>query len=130
MSEIVRVELANGEVVWAHVTGSPEVDGEEQGAEDVGFLNDRPKAVEGFVETVRGVAESVRQAALSARPDSVTVQFGLSLSAKSGKVISVLAEAGAATSLTVTIGWEWPVAAEHADAAALDATGLADAAGA
>jgi len=125
--------LANGEVVWAHVTGSPRIDGEEHGAEDVGFFDDRPKVVEGFVETIRGVAESVRQAALSARPGSVTVQFGLSLSAKSGKVISVLAEAGAATSMTVTLRWEWPVAAERADSAALDtaaldATGLADAA--
>ncbi|MGH3924684.1 MAG: CU044_2847 family protein [Pseudonocardiaceae bacterium] len=128
MSEIVRVKLPNGEVVWAHVIGSPEVDGGEHGAEDVGLL-DRPKAVEGFVETVRGVAESVRQAALSARPGSVTVQFGLSLSAKSGKVISVLAEAGAASSLTVTLSWEWPVAAERADAAVRDA-GIAEAAGA
>lgn len=124
------MELPNGEVVWAHVTGAPEVDGGEHGAEDVGFLDDLPKAVEGFVETVRGVAESVRQAALSTRPHSVTVQFGLALSAKSGKVVSVLAEAGAVTSLTVTLGWGWPVTEERADAAVLDATGPADAAGA
>ncbi|MDG4767820.1 CU044_2847 family protein [Solwaraspora sp. WMMD406] len=98
MSKPIKVRLPSGEVVWtlADVPGRPT---------DVGFLDDRIHDVEGLTETIRGIGASVRQGLADLAPDTVTVQFGLTLTARTGRVISVLAEAGGQANLTVTLGW-------------------------
>jgi len=61
--------------------------------------------VAGFNETVHGIVASVRQALEKCRPDAFTVEFGIELSARSGKALSVLAEAGGTAHIKVTASW-------------------------
>ena len=52
------------------------------------------------------LSASLRQAVDGLLPDEVEVEFGLELALKSGKLISMLAEAGATASVKVTLGWK------------------------
>ena len=56
----------------------------------------------GFAETVRGVVTSVWQAIDEHRPDSLTVEFGIEITARTGAVLSVLAEGGGTAQVKVT----------------------------
>ncbi len=100
----MEVRLPTGEVVWARVA----VD--DDGPVDVGFA-DKIGALEleGLTETVRGVAGTIRQGLRHAQPDDVTVEFGIEISGKSGKLVSVLAEAGAKATLKITLSWKGAV---------------------
>jgi hypothetical protein len=111
-SEIVQVMLPSGDLVWVH-TETPRSGGNGRDGDrpqDVGF---RDKAetvlggleVPGFTEAVRGVVASVRQALDEHRPDSVEVEFGIEISARTGTILSVLAEVGGAAHVRVTASW-------------------------
>ncbi|MDG4802374.1 CU044_2847 family protein [Micromonospora sp. WMMD980] len=99
MPQDVRVELPTGERIWVRLS-------ETTGPADVGWQDDQVHRLEGLLETVRGVARSVRAGLHEARPDTVTVEFGVTMSAKTGRVLSVLAEAGAEANLKVTLSWQ------------------------
>ncbi|PKW18602.1 CU044_2847 family protein [Saccharopolyspora spinosa] len=102
MSEVVQVRLPSGEVVWARVA----VD-DEAGPVDVGFADGGGiRDLEGLTETVSGVASTIRKGLRHVQPDDVTVQFGIEVSGKTGKIVSVLAEAGSKATLTVTLAWK------------------------
>jgi hypothetical protein len=60
----------------------------------------------GFAETVRGVVASVRQAIDEHRPDSLTVEFSIEITARMGALLSVLAEAGGTAQVKVTASWD------------------------
>ena len=60
---------------------------------------------EGFPETIKAVAESVRMGLRDVKPNEVRVEFGLELTLKSGKVLSVLAEVGGTASVKVELTW-------------------------
>ena len=97
-SRPVQVQLPTGEVIWANVA----VDG-PQNVASVGLQR---LDVEELGRTVRGLSESLYQAVDGLLPDEVEVEFGLELALKSGKVISMLAEAGVTASIKVTLGWK------------------------
>ena len=97
-SRPVQVQLPTGEVIWAKVA----VDGPQNVAS--GGL--QRLDVEELGRTVRGLSASLYQAVDSLMPDEVEVEFGLELALKSGKIISMLAEAGATASVKVTLGWK------------------------
>jgi hypothetical protein len=100
MSELVRLQLPTGQAVWAQVRTL-------QGVRDVGMAD--PAAVfgvEGFPETVAAVAESLRSGLRQLTPREVSVEFGIELHAKAGKIISVLAEAGGSASIKVLLTWD------------------------
>jgi hypothetical protein len=97
-SKPLQVELPSGEVIWARVA----VDGPQNVAS--GGL--QRLDVEDLSRTVRGVSASLRQAVDDLVPDEVRVEFGLELALKSGKLISMLAEAGAMASIKVTLAWK------------------------
>lgn len=101
MSEVVRVELPSGDEVWARV------DVDDDGPVDVGFADTLATVYQlhGFVETLGGVAETVRMGLAANPPDTVAVQFGIEVSGKTGKVVSVLAQAGAKATINVTLTW-------------------------
>jgi hypothetical protein len=99
MSEIMRVELSDGEVIWARVGGQPQ-------ARDVGFDERIAKmAADEFSKLAGSVVETVRSAISDQEADEVSVDFGIELSAKSGKVIGVLAEVGGTSSIVVHLTW-------------------------
>lgn len=96
-SRPVQVQLPTGEVIWAKVA----VDGPQ----NVASAGLQRLDVEELGRTVQGLSASIHQAVDSLVPDEVEVEFGLELALKSGKVISMLAEAGATASIKVTLGW-------------------------
>ncbi|MBQ1019821.1 hypothetical protein KBX71_18410 [Micromonospora sp. D93] len=96
-SKLVQVELPTGDLIWAWVA----VDGPTNVASGVLQKLD----VEDLRKTVRGVSTSLPEAVNDLVPDAVQVEFGLELALKSGKLTSVLAEAGATASVKVTLTW-------------------------
>jgi hypothetical protein len=105
--------LPSGDLIWVRVQGAaPAATGEgAAGAEDVGLGHGiapvaQALCLPGFAETVRGVVASVRQAIDEHRPDSLTVEFGIEITARTGALLSVLAEAGGTAQVKVTASWD------------------------
>jgi hypothetical protein len=94
---MIQVRLPSGQTVWANVAGGPA----DVGATDA--IKDLP--VEELRDTIEGVSQSVVEAVEGAFPDEVSVEFGLELAVKTGKLVSVLAEASGKASLKVTLTW-------------------------
>ncbi|MFF4157543.1 CU044_2847 family protein [Streptomyces sp. NPDC001678] len=125
-----QVRLDDGTVVWARVTEAQELDGPKNtgpgGHEDAPYADSSyedssytdssytdsgaarrvANMAGGLADTVRGVAESVRMGLVAARPDEVSVEFGIELSAKAGQVISLIADGESKASITVTLRWD------------------------
>jgi Trypsin-co-occurring domain 1 len=97
-SRPVQVQLPTGEVIWAKVA----VDGPQNVAS--GTLQHLD--IDELGRTIRGLSASLYQAVDRLMPDEVEVEFGLELALKSGKLISMLAEAGGTASVKVTLGWK------------------------
>src|SRR5438045_41249 len=98
MSNILPVELPSGEQILARVG----VDGPS----DVASMPSLHRLSSGeFRQTVEGVARSVAAAIERVAPNEVSVEFGIELSVKAGKVVSVLADAGGKASLKITLTW-------------------------
>ncbi|MDT0450966.1 CU044_2847 family protein [Streptomyces hesseae] len=119
---ITQVRLDDGTVVWARVTEAQELDGPKNAGPGGYEDEDAPYAdssyadsgaarrvagmAGGLADTVRGVADSVRMGLAAARPDEVSVEFGIELSAKAGQVISLIADGESKASITVTLKWD------------------------
>jgi hypothetical protein len=98
----LQVQLPTGEIIWAKVG----IDGPSNvSAGIMQHLN-----VEELRKIARGVSASLREAFADVTPDQVQVEFGLELSIKSGKLLTMLAEAGGAATLKVTLSWDSPAA--------------------
>ena len=48
----------------------------------------------GFTETIRGVVVSVHKAIERMMPDELSVEFGIEITARTGKIVSVLSRGG------------------------------------
>jgi hypothetical protein len=112
-SEIVQVKMPGGGPIWVRVAAAEPAatDGQAAGPADVGLVqriapSDEVFHLEGFADTVRGVVTSVRQALDEHRPDSLSVEFGIEIAARAGKLLSVLAEVGATAQIRVTASWD------------------------
>jgi hypothetical protein len=103
-SKSMQVQLPTGEVIWARVS--------EDGPTNVVSNPLQHLDMDDFRQTVKGVSSTLRRAVDDLVPDETQVEFGLELEVKSGKLVSVLAEAGATASVKVTLTWrrEEPVA--------------------
>jgi len=108
-AQIMHIVLPSGDPVWVNVR--PAADGSPAGrVEDVG-LRDRARdlieagQLPGFVEAVRGVVASVNEALEKCRPDEVTVEFSIEITARSGVVLSVLTDAGGSAQIKVSASW-------------------------
>jgi Trypsin-co-occurring domain 1 len=105
MSEIVQVELPDGQVIWARVADA----GEQDRPRDIGFgERTRAFAVHELSELAGAVVDNLRGALSQYDADEVSVDFGVELSMKSGKVISALAEIGGTESIVVHLTWKAP----------------------
>jgi hypothetical protein len=56
--------------------------------------------------TLEGVAEAVKASLARAKPDKVTIELGLKLAVKSGKLTGLVVEGQGEGSLAVTMEWE------------------------
>ncbi|WP_234367476.1 MULTISPECIES: CU044_2847 family protein [Streptomyces] len=127
---VERIRLDDGTVVWARVGAAHE--GVSGGPRDAGYdwgyegeyrdtsLGDRiVDMAGGLADTVGGVVRSLRAGLNTPAPVEVSVSFGIELTAQSGKIVSVIAEGGGKSSLTVSLTWTEPAsAAGGADPAA------------
>ncbi|GAA2611282.1 CU044_2847 family protein [Paractinoplanes durhamensis] len=98
MSEVIEVQLPTGQIILARV--------DDDGPADVGAHDARWKlAMDDLQATVEGVTETVAAALERVRPDAVSLEFGLELSVKTGKLTSILAEGSGKASLKLTLSW-------------------------
>ncbi|WP_406531019.1 CU044_2847 family protein, partial [Streptomyces sp. I8-5] len=109
-ARITRIEMPDGTEVWARISGAEELAQPGLGPSftDIGAGNitDRVQArVESLQGVVTSVARSLAEPLRSVRPDEVSVEFGIELTAKSGKVVGLLADGEAKGSIKVTLTW-------------------------
>ncbi|WP_237694670.1 CU044_2847 family protein, partial [Streptomyces sp. SID2563] len=111
-SRITRIELPDGTPVWARISGAEELTGPGPGGgptyTDTGFgdFADQVQArVESLHSVVTGVARSLAVPLRAVRPDEVSVEFGIELTAKAGKIVGLLADGEAKGAITVTLTW-------------------------
>ncbi|MFJ8887216.1 CU044_2847 family protein [Streptomyces sp. NPDC102402] len=110
VARITRIEMPDGTPVWARISGAEEL-GEPTGGPtytDIGYedLTDRIQArVESLADVVTSVARSLAEPLRAVRPDEVSVEFGIELTAKAGKVVGLLADGEAKGAIKVTLTW-------------------------
>jgi hypothetical protein len=63
---------------------------------------------DGVRQTLEGVAAELGAAWEKVRPAEATIEFGLTLTAKSGKLTGLIVEGGGEASLKVTLTWRQP----------------------
>lgn len=102
MAQQQPIELAmpDGQVVWAMV--------ERQGPRDTGFGEQVAQRIEGFQQSLHAVAENVRAAVATARPEEVSVEFGLELAAGKHGVVAALTGIGGKATFKVAMKWTTP----------------------
>jgi Trypsin-co-occurring domain 1 len=108
-STITQIQLPDGDLIWVRVADRSADQG-AAGPRDVRLGGKTSEPGEGarllgFGETVRGVVASVKRALADYQPDSFEVEFGIEIDVRSGKALSVLAEAGGRAHLRVTASW-------------------------
>jgi hypothetical protein len=103
----MRLEMPDGKSVWAQVA-------EQRGPQDSGLREDVAEKLQGFTECLQSVATSTRNALAAVRPNEVSVEFGLELSAGKDGVVAALVGASGTATVNVTLTWneaDGPVAA-------------------
>ncbi|WP_408649161.1 CU044_2847 family protein [Streptomyces herbicida] len=107
MTRVARIELPDGTPVWARISGAEElaVPSGELSYTDTGFAERVEASVESLHSLVTGVARSLAGPLRAVRPDEVSVEFGIELTAKAGKVVGLLADGEAKAGITVTLTW-------------------------
>ncbi|WP_371630552.1 CU044_2847 family protein [Streptomyces sp. NBC_00341] len=112
VARITRIEMPDGTPVWARISGAEELDGPAAGSgptyTDTGFgdIADQVQArVESLHSVVTSVARSLAVPLRAVRPDEVSVEFGIELTAKSGRIVGLLADGEAKGAIKVTLTW-------------------------
>lgn len=105
-TRVARIELPDGTPVWARISGAEELGhAEELSYTDTGFHERVEAGVESLHSLITGVARSLSGPLSAVRPDEVSVEFGIELTAKAGKVVGLLADGEAKAALKVTLTW-------------------------
>ncbi|MGW8883962.1 CU044_2847 family protein [Streptomyces sp. NPDC055749] len=109
-ARITRIEMPDGTPVWARISGAEELERPGGGLayKDIGYpdLVDQVQArVESLTGIVTSVARSLAEPLRAVRPDEVSVEFGIELTAKAGKVVGLLADGEAKGGIKVTLTW-------------------------
>jgi hypothetical protein len=106
-TRVARIQLPDGTPVWARVSAAEELDvpSGELSFTDTGFAERVEASVESLHSLITGVARSLSGPLRAVRPDEVSVEFGIELTAKAGKVVGLLADGEAKAAITVTLTW-------------------------
>jgi hypothetical protein len=107
--EVVEVTLPGGQSMLAQVHATDPV---ATGPHDVG-LREQLSFV-GVTDTLREIGEAVVAALGQVCPERASVEFGLDLAVKSGKLTGLLVEGDAVATLKVTLEWQRTSTAEAA----------------
>lgn len=73
------------------------------GAGDVGALD--KLNLDDVADTIKSIADTLGTAVKAATPDKATVEFGLEIAVKGGKLVSLITEAGGTATLKVSLEW-------------------------
>jgi hypothetical protein len=101
-STVVELALPNGAVALVRAV---DLDADEGAGATKASFGDRFD-VDGIAETLQGLAEALRSAVAEARPDRLTITFGIELAVKSGRLTALLVEGAGKGSLSVTVEWD------------------------
>lgn len=108
-TRITRIVLPDGTPVWARISGAEELERPSVPTglsySDIGFAEQVQARVESLQGVVTGVARSLAEPLRAVRPDEVSVEFGIELTAKAGKVVGLLADGEAKGAIKVTLTW-------------------------
>ncbi|MFG2884832.1 CU044_2847 family protein [Streptomyces sp. NPDC048297] len=106
-TRVARIQLPDGTPVWARISGAEELSAPSAGLSytDTGFTERVEASVESLQSLITGVARSLSGPLRAVRPDEVSVEFGIELTAKAGKVVGLLADGEAKAAITVTLTW-------------------------
>ena len=69
-----------------------------------------PLSFDGVRATVEGIATELAGVWQRVKPSEASVEFGLKLTAKSGKLTGLVIEGGGEAALTITLTWKQPEA--------------------
>lgn len=107
VTRVARIALPDGTPVWARISGAGELSAPSGrlSYSDTGFTERVEASVESLHALVTGVARSLAEPLRAVRPDEVSVEFGIELTAKAGKVVGLLADGEAKAGITVTLTW-------------------------
>lgn len=94
--DVVSAELPNGVVIEVETV-------RKAGAQDVAAGRLDFDQVEG---ALIGLAELVKDAMVKVAPDKASVEFGMEMTVKEGRLTALLVSGGASASLKVTLEWE------------------------
>lgn len=129
VTRVARIALPDGTPVWARISGTEELAAPpgQLSFSDTGFTERVEATVESLHSLITGVAHSLAGPLRAVRPDEVSVEFGIELTAKAGKVVGLLADGEAKAGIKVTLSWNGgppdPEAASRADDARARADG-------
>lgn len=110
-ARITRIEMPDGTPVWARISGAEELaagTGQGPSFTDIGYGNlaDQVQArVDSLQGVVTSVARSLAEPLRAVRPDEVSVEFGIELTARAGRVVGLLADGEAKGAIKVTLTW-------------------------
>ncbi|MFE3324754.1 CU044_2847 family protein [Streptomyces sp. NPDC059176] len=108
-TRITRIVLPDGTPIWARISGAEELERPVAPSglsySDIGFAEQVQARVESLQGVVTGVARSLAAPLRAVRPDEVSVEFGIELTAKAGKVVGLLADGEAKGAIKVTLTW-------------------------
>jgi hypothetical protein len=118
---VVEVALPNGAVALVRAADLDEGTGSGQVAEKAGYWREEERAdiwrdrekggwpdafdLDGVSKTLEGIANAVRSGLVKVKASKTTVELGIDLAVKSGKLTALVVEGGAAASLKVTLEW-------------------------
>jgi hypothetical protein len=109
-SEVTRISLPDGTPVWARVPDAAQLARAEppggSGYVDTGLADRATARMDSLRGLITGVAASVADGLRAARPDEVSVTFGIELTVKSGRVVGLLADGEAKGAISVTLTWQ------------------------
>jgi hypothetical protein len=97
---IVEVDLPNGARALVRAT---DLERAGTGATKTSAL--RAFDFDDVAATLEGVSLALREALAKAAPDKVSIELGLELAVRSGKLTGLLVEGGGTASLAVTLEW-------------------------
>jgi hypothetical protein len=97
MGQSVLVRAADGTEFYVEVTDTG-------GPQTVGL--DEVLSFEGVRSTVSAICGDLAKAWEAGKPSEATVEFGLKVAIKSGKLTGLLVEGGGEAGLTITLSWK------------------------
>jgi Trypsin-co-occurring domain 1 len=97
-TEVVEVSLPNGQLALVQAR---RVDGGGATKTGLGRLD-----LDGVTQVLEGVTEAVRAGLAKAAPSKVSVELGVELAVKSGKLLGMIVDGESKGSLTITLEWD------------------------